>query len=84
MSGLRGSDWSRFFVGLAIVAIVLSSAMGRKAIAAAAETSAASVTVGLLPDHTLIPIVHHDSSPFVKQIDCKHRRAIYLRTMALG
>jgi ABC-type nitrate/sulfonate/bicarbonate transport system substrate-binding protein len=50
MNQLRGSNWRRFLVGCTVIGIILSSATGRKAIAAAAtETSPAKVTVGLLP-----------------------------------
>jgi ABC-type nitrate/sulfonate/bicarbonate transport system substrate-binding protein len=50
MNQLRGSDRRRFLVGCAVIGIILSSAAGRNATAAATpETSPTKVTVGLLP-----------------------------------
>lgn len=50
MNRLRGTNWSWFLVGFAVIGIVMFSPTGRKAIAAAAaESSAVKVTVGLLP-----------------------------------
>ena len=49
MNQHRGSAWRRLLIGFAVIGIILSSLPGRKTVAAAAETSPAKVTVGLLP-----------------------------------
>jgi ABC-type nitrate/sulfonate/bicarbonate transport system substrate-binding protein len=50
MNQFRGPGWRRFLVGCAFIVMALSSAPQRNAVAAAAaETSPAKVTVGLLP-----------------------------------